>query len=189
MADEATVRDVVRFLAQYHGREIGETAARVYVEAFANTGEALLGDAVQRWCETHGPTSLIPSVQDLRTCCRDLVAARRGVEKRETPGTATLGARPPAVRAGIARATGELVRRSRLVPGHPDYLDSAGMAAEMRRLEGEFPGCGWWDAAARLTELCTQDRRQSEQAQRRYRELGLRIGRGFGAAGDDEALA
>lgn len=180
MADDATVRDVVRFLSQYHGREIGEVAAGVYVQAFANTNPDLLADAVRRWCDTHAPSALLPAASDIRVCCRDVIASRRGEEKRDTPGTTAVAPSRQRAQVGIARATAALVRRARLPEGHPERLDGAGVAAEMRRLDGEFPGCGWYDMAAHLEATRAVDQRETRMAQRRYADLGLRIGRGFG---------
>lgn len=172
MADLETIREIVAHLGTYHGAAYTPEAEAVFVAAFEGTSAELLADATARWCQTHLPSALAPTARDLRTCCGDVIALRRGEPRTPPPSTTQAGVTVTRTVDAIAKDTAELVRRTRLPHGHPQRLDTAGMAAEMRRLHGVYPGCGWADAAVAFEQQVARDREATAAARRRYAEMG-----------------
>lgn len=89
---ETDVRESVEMLGRYTNRTVTPEACQSYVTAFAGkVSHVGFAEGMRRWIETHGPTSFVPSIQDVRLAIQDARSGRWLSTKRDTPTWQTLG--------------------------------------------------------------------------------------------------
>jgi len=172
MSPAVTRPDVVQALAvfaEFTGRAVPAGAADVFAAAFQGTDRTAFLDGVNRWRESHSPSSFLPSVDDLRTAIRE-AAGERARQQKPPPRSTEVSANPD-----VARAVFALVRRLTLPFGSAERLSVDEFDAELRRLDREFPGLGFDKAAAEWERQAKADYDESRHARMRRRAQEERV--------------
>lgn len=128
----AEATDAIQLLAKYLGRTISDEAVRTYAQAFASYSREDLGDGLTTWMQSHGSSSLMPSVQEIRQAIAE-TKRKRWEHDKDIESHTPLADLYRGTKGMVHECVGLIVKRlaGKIAPA--DYV------AELRALDLHYP--------------------------------------------------
>lgn len=163
------VESAISDLADYHNFHPSDLAIKDYISCFSDTKEDALRKITSEWKRAHSPQTKFPSIAELIGFKHGLWA-KEWQEKKESEWRAPIS--QPKVRSQMGRESFRLIHRLFLPHGDPERLTQRELVDGGLRMEKNYPGKGWREAADRFFAcLGEKEKREARMVDEELRRL------------------